>query len=40
MTQAGPEGGVRRFVLWQVRAEGSGDCWLLLLREGGADTGQ
>lgn len=26
MTQAGPQGGVRRFLLWQVQAEGSGDC--------------
>lgn len=30
MTQAGPQGGVRRFLLWQVQAEGSGDCWFLL----------
>ena len=26
MTQAGPQGGVRRFLLWQVQTEGSGDC--------------
>lgn len=25
MTQAGPQGGVRKFLLWQVQAEGSGD---------------
>lgn len=25
MTQAGPQGGVRRFLHWQVQAEGSGD---------------
>ena len=30
MTQAGPQGGVWRFLLWQVQAEGSGDCWFLL----------
>lgn len=30
VTQAGPQGGVRQFLLWQVQAEGSGDCWFLL----------
>lgn len=25
MTQSGPQGGVRRFLLWQVQAKGSGD---------------
>lgn len=30
MTQVRPQGGVRKCLLWQVQAEGSGDCWFLL----------
>lgn len=40
MTQAGPQGGVRRFLLWQVQAEGSGDSAGSCCSEGEIEMGQ